>query len=306
MNAIRNFIYLDYEKMYSLSAQLFQGVIFESIAEKGYVFSEKNTLNDNAHQNPENTSVDNSSRVNYIKPYDYHYSMFEEKLSSLEKISHVSKSDLSLFSSHEEIEKSPFIKSTGEIIINDPLDLYNLTKNFKKISGHLNYISHAEVLNDIYVEMAKLDPSEKSAIAKLRAESKKIEEKIKYDSDCINETYNSHLAEVIKFSFGDNDIEVNQNLQTHIITAYMHRRFFKQDISSLVKKYSRKTVLNFTILGIATQYKKEQWEIPNIEFPMFRDAMKNLVVAQNDVEKTFSEPCHEEIVVEPIAMYTEI
>ncbi|OWF82638.1 hypothetical protein B4903_05370 [Yersinia frederiksenii] len=41
MSTIKNIIYLDYEKMYSLSAQLFNGVVFESIIEKGYSFSDK-------------------------------------------------------------------------------------------------------------------------------------------------------------------------------------------------------------------------------------------------------------------------
>lgn len=56
-NSIKNIIYLDYEKMYSLSAQLFKGVVFESLIEKGYSFSEKDSI-----KNFENNNTENDSR----------------------------------------------------------------------------------------------------------------------------------------------------------------------------------------------------------------------------------------------------
>lgn len=306
MSTIKNFIYLDYEKMYSLSAQLFKGVVFESIAEKGYVFSESNAFKENKNTSAEHTNTDKTSNINYIKPYDYHYSMFEEKLSELDKVNIINKENLDIFESRELIEKYPFIKSKGEIIITDPRELYQVTVNHKKVSGHFTYITNSGRLHEIYEELVSLTANQKQRIAELKSEAKKIEDAIKHETECINDTFHKHLAEIIKFSFGEDDIIITQNLERKIITAYMNREFFKQGIQSIVRKYARKTTSQFTILGMVTQYNKDEWEHPNIGAPEFRDAVQNIVLAQHDVEKTVSKPGDGELIIEPIAMYTEL
>ncbi|MBH3289510.1 hypothetical protein I5N29_03600 [Serratia marcescens] len=306
MSTIKNFIYLDYEKMYSLSAQLFKGVVFESIAEKGYIFSEGNTHNESKKTASEHTNTENTSRKNYIKPYDYHYAMFEEKLDELQKVIIIDKDNHDIFNPLNEIKNHPFIKSKGEIIITDPRELYEITLNHKKIAGHLKYITNSERLHAIYEELAALESNQKAQISLLRAEARKIEETIKHETECINDSYHKHLAEIIKFSFGEDDIQVTQNLKERIITAYMNRNFFKQSLQSIVKKYSRKTTSQFTMLGMVTQYKANDWMLPEIASPDFREAVKNIVLAQHELEQTFSQPGDGETVIEAIAMYTEL
>ncbi|VUS78421.1 DUF6414 family protein [Klebsiella huaxiensis] len=306
MNKIKNFIYLDYEKMYSLSAQLFQGVVFESIAEKGYVFSEKNSLQETKRTSAEHSSIDNTLKINYIKPYDHHYSMFEDKLHDLQKVIDVDKNNLMVFEDEELIKKHPFIKSKGEIIITDPNELYDMLNNFKDISGHINYISESQRLHDIYNELSSLDRTQKSKIGSLRSEAKNIEDEMKFKNECINDTYNKHLAEIMKFSFGEDDIIINQNLQEKLITTYMNRDFFKQKTQSIVKKYARKTSIEFVLFGVATQFKENDWVHPDIGSPEFRDAVKGIILAQHSIENTFSKPGNGEMVIEAISMYTEL
>ncbi|HHH1591149.1 TPA: hypothetical protein ACPZG2_004137 [Yersinia enterocolitica] len=301
MSTIKNIIYLDYEKMYSLSAQLFNGVVFESIIEKGYSFSDK----ENKDKRNENVTSDNDTRTNYIKPYDYHYSMFEKKLEEMNKITLLKPGEFSDEISFENINKAPFIKSVGKILITDPTALYSLTKEFKSYSEKLGYITGSSRINEIYEQMKSIPRSNKELLGNLKKEIKTIEEQLKYMSELMNQRYHDNLADIIKFSFGD-EIEINQVLGNYLVTTFMEREFFKLSISILIKRYSRKTVCDFTMLGILTQHDKESWEIPDIGFPDFRGATKDLINANHHIERTFLAPGTREIIIEPISMYTEL
>ncbi|HDL7421541.1 TPA: hypothetical protein PXN54_000201 [Yersinia enterocolitica] len=301
MSTIKNIIYLDYEKMYSLSAQLFKGVVFESIIEKGYSFSDKDSNN----KKNENIALDSDSRTNYIKPYDYHYSMFEQKLEELGKITTLNSGEFSDEISLDKIKLAPFIKSVGQILITDPVALHKITKEYKLLSEKLGYITGSGRINEIYEEMKLLPRDNKALLTNLGKEIKRIEEQLKYDSGLINERYHDYLADIIKFSFGD-EIEINQKLGNYLVTAFMERAFFKLSIPILLKRYARKTVCDFTMLGILTQYEKESWMLPEVGFPDFRNAAKNLINANYEVEMTFLAPGKSEIMIEPISMYTEL
>ncbi|MGP6469907.1 hypothetical protein [Rahnella aceris] len=301
MITIKNIIYLDYEKMYSLSAQVFKGVIFESIIEKGYSFSET----DRNSKTDEHSNTDHDSRKNYIKPYDYHYSMFEDKLLNLEKITMLEHGKFSERIDFSEIKLKPFIKSTGRVMVTDPLALYNLTKEFKDHNTRLKYITGSESISGLYESLQLLNKDDTKKIGIIKGQIKTLEAEIDYQANTINQKYHDYLAEVLKFSYGE-EIEINQVLGDYLVSAFMERNFFKLPISTLLKRYSRKTVTEFTMLGIVTQYKEKPWELPEISFPDFRKSAKNMVNANYDIEMTFLSPAAEEIIIEPIAMYTEL
>lgn len=299
-HSIKNIIYLDYEKMYSLSAQLFKGVVFESLIEKGYSFSEKDSF-----KKLENNSTENDSRKNYVKPYDYHYSMFERKLYELNKITTLSKGSFEDQVSFDKIKQHPFIKSTGAVIITDPVALTSLTKDFNKFTDHLGYVTSAGEINDLYSRLKVLKKNNKQQIADIRARIKSLEDDLAYIRTCANQKYHDSLAEILEFSYGT-EIEINQNMGEYIISGFFEREFLKQSVSTILKRYSRKTVTEFTILGILTQFKTDEWTTPEVGFNEFRGAIKDLNQANYNVEKTFLDVADKELILEPIAMYTEL
>lgn len=299
-NSIKNIIYLDYEKMYSLSAQLFKGVIFESLIEKGYSFSEKDSI-----KSFENNNTENDSRKNYVKPYDYHYSMFESKLYELDKITTLSKGAFHEKISLTKIKNHPFIKSTGVILITDPVALTKLTKDFNRFNDHLGYITNAGEINALYSTLKELTKNNKQKIADIRSKIKSLEDELAYIRTCSNQKYHDSLAEILEFSYGT-EIEINQNMGEYIISGFFEREFLKQSVSTILKRYSRKTVTEFTILGIPTQFKTDEWTIPDVGFNDFRGAIKALNQANYNVEKSFLDVADKELILEPIAMYTEL
>ncbi len=299
-SSIKNIIYLDYEKMYSLSAQLFKGVVFESLIEKGYSFSEKDSF-----KKTENSSTENDSRKNYIKPYDYHYSMFENKLYELDKITTLSKGSFESEISFDNIKKHPFIKSTGVVSITDPVALTNLTKDFTKLTDHLGYITGAGEINELYSKLKDLKKNNKQQIAEIRTRIKYLEDELEFIRTCANQKYHDSLAEVLEFSYGT-EIEINQMMGEYIISGFFEREFLKQSVSTILKRYSRKTVTEFTILGILTQFKTDEWFIPDVGFNEFRGAVKDINQGNYNVEKSFLDVADKELILEPIAMYTEL
>lgn len=298
--SIKNIIYLDYEKMYSLSAQLFKGVVFESLIEKGYSFSEKDAAN-----NLENNNTEHDNRKNFIKPYDYHYSMFERKLYELDKITTLTKGGYSQTVSFEDIKEHPFIKSTGKIVITDPVALTSLTKNFKKHVDNLGYMTGCGEINILHEELKSSNKNNKPLIANIKSKIKHLEDELEHIRACTNQKYYNSLAEILEFSYGE-EIEINQDMGEYIISGFFEREYLKQSISILLKRYARKTVTEFTILGILTQFKSNEWEIPDVGFNQFRGAIKNVNQANYNLEKTFLDVADKELILEPIAMYTEL
>lgn len=299
-NSIKNIIYLDYEKMYSLSAQLFQGVVFESLIEKGYSFSEKDSV-----QKLENSNTENDSRTNFVKPYDYHYSMFENKLYEVNKITTLSKGLFEKEISFDNIKRHPFIKSTGKISITDPVALTRLTKDFNKFTDHLGYITGAGEINSLYAELKEIGRQNKQQIASIKSRIKSLEDELEYIKKCSNQKYQDSLSEILEFSYGT-EIEVNQNMGEYLVSGFFEREFLKQSVSIFLKRYARKTVTEFTILGILTQYKTNEWNIPDVGFNDFRGAIKDINQANYNVEKSFLDVADKELIIEPIAMYTEL
>lgn len=298
--SIKNIIYLDYEKMYSLSAQLFKGVVFESLVEKGYSFSEKDNF-----KKLENSSTENDYRKNYIKPYDYHYSMFENKLYELNKITTLSKGSFDEEISFDRIKSHPFIKSTGVVSITDPVALTSLTKEFNKLTDHLGYVTGAGEINELHAKLKELQKNNKQQIAEIRSKIKHLEDELEFVRSCANQKYHDSLAEILEFSYGT-EIEINQSMGEYIVSGFFEREFLKQSVSTILKRYSRKTVTEFTILGILTQFKTDEWSIPDVGFNDFRGAIKELNQANYNVEKSFLDVADKELILEPIAMYTEL
>lgn len=310
MKAIKNIFYLDYEKMYSLSSQLFQGLTLESVVAEARQLSDaekkKSTLLD--AKELENILTDNFSLSKTVNLHDYNYSKFEDELEAQGKVLNIDeKFDLSKIPDN----LNKFVKSKGRILIIDPVSMCNLLERFKEESIRLQYISTHEDILEIDSQLVMLSYENqssaiKSEVAQLKSAKKKITDELELFGKKIDQKFYNELSKMVSFAAG-NDIQIHQVISPlNSISTFLTREFMKTNMESFVKRYSRKTVIDFTLFGMISQYNTQPMQIQQNENEKFKYAIRNVTDATYDLEATFSGPDEHEIIIDPIALYMEI
>ena len=88
----------------------------------------------------------------------------------------------------------------------------------------------------------------------------------------------------------------------------MNRSFLREPEELVIRKYSRKTEVEFTLFGIITQHQREKIEEleEKKDYDSIKEALMNLVSHISNVEATFTGRLSNEIIIDPIALYTEL
>src|SRR5699024_924915 len=140
MQKIKNFIYLDVDKVYSLSSQVFEGVTEYVISDKNKVDEElKNQKGPVGSGRVVADIMRTEMRISEKKYlHDQSYSLLEAKLKETKRVLEVEEGVGSedILSSNKWFFK---VKATG--IFNDLNSLQLTLSDFNKISNSLNYVS---------------------------------------------------------------------------------------------------------------------------------------------------------------------
>jgi len=115
------------------------------------------------------------------------------------------------------------------------------------------------------------------------------------------------LALILAYGFQD-QLEVQMNLEDKIFSANLNRSFLRESEDLVIRKYSRQTEVKFTLFGIITQWQRERLEDlqEKEDFDSIKEALMNLVSHLSNVEAKFTGRLSNEIIVDPIALYTEL
>lgn len=308
---IKNIIYLDEDKMYSLSSQLFEGVT-------EYVLNEKNLEKSESEEQKGPISsgrivgdiLKNSER-NTEKKFlnDYSYTLFEQKLIEEDKV--IVASDTSN-DFEESLGRKSFIKIKAKVTFNDINSIINTFGIFNELGKALTYVTVFEDIEGIESELAEARKTrnDKNRVSELTAELKKlkdidrlaIESGLKYDNKFLQ-----NLNFLLEYGLKD-QFEVEMKIPNRIVSANLNRDFLRGSEDLLIRKYSRETEVEFTLFGIVTQYKKEQLEITDEgnNYENMKDAMMHLVAHMTNLESAFTGRRSNEIIIDPIALYTEL
>jgi hypothetical protein len=308
---IKNFIYLDEEKMYSLSSQLFEGVT-------EYVLNESYSENENSEEQkgPVGSGrilgdILRNSERNTEKKFlnDYSYTIFEKKLLEDKRVLTVHGNDVEIEDAYQ--DKS-FIKITSKAIFNDIKSINATLKNFNKIGKAIAHITNFKVITEIKdsLEKAIQNTKDRNQKSKLHARYKSITNINKLATDSglqQDQSFLDDLSFVLTYGFQD-QLEVQMNPSKTIFSANLNRSFLREPEELVIRKYSRKTEVDFTLFGIITQYQREKLEDieEKEEFGSIKEALINLVSHLSNVEATFTGRLSNEIIVDPIALYTEL
>ncbi len=283
---IKNFIYLDEYKMYSLSSQIFEGIT-EYVSNSSNEETESNVL-EKLGEGKVLADILKKNDTTQEKKYlhDYSYTVFEKHLIENDKVLDINKTENFINS----IGSKSFIKITGKVIFND---IENLSKSIKE---------HNKMANSLIGVQLRASLNKKST----KKEKSSINQIIQNEATTMDEQFLKDLGYLLDFGFG-NQLEIQLEYNDNLFSTNLNEKYLREDKKLVIKKYGQKTEKEFTIFGIVTQYqklnKRTMKENPSNNFKI---ALMNAVLQQNEVKLSFTGKLENEIMIDPIAIYTEL
>ena len=317
MEAIKSFIYLDEYKMYSIGSQILEGMsesvtthqvseIQKGEEQKGPIRS-GNTLSDVlrvGHITQEQKSL-----------HDYAYTVFEERLRESSEI--VSLSANNIDENITQINVSSFVEIRGKVAIIDMNSLRDTIVNFNEISNALinvvNYSSIAPIKQQMEEKIkATKDRNEK---ARLKQMMKTLINEVSAKNPAANllgEDYIKDLETVLKYGFRD-QFAIRITIGPYIFWVECDTGNLREKKDLLIRRFSRFPEPEFVIVGTISQSLNQTDNVVNDyatsqcgeSLPM-KTAIMNLIEHLSAVDSSFTGRSENEIIVDPIAIYTEL
>jgi hypothetical protein len=312
---IKSFIYLDEEKMYSLSSQIFEGIT-------EYVLNEHSSKNQESEnqKGPVGSGkiladiIISSNKATEKKFFhDYSFTLFENHLIKEAQVLDLTGSELSLEGLKVTITDFSFIKIKAKSTFNDVNKITELFSDFNTIGEALAHMGAFERINELNSELAllKQQTQDRSRKSQLEAEHKKLtnlktlaKERNLYQ----DQKFLDNLVLLTKYGFSD-QFEITQSIGEVLFTSCLKRDFLRESEDMLVKKYSRKTEKEVVIFGIISQAfsgSKVELDEDGKNYSNMKAALLNLVDHLTNVENSISGRQENEVVIDPIAVYFEV
>jgi hypothetical protein len=308
---IRNIVYLDIEKMYSMSSQIFEGITEyvvsrreqskeESEGQKGPVGSGR-VLGDIIRNN----EIHSEGRV----LNDYSFSLFEKRLIEDGMVQDLTTSENN--DTFPDLQANRFVKVSALVTFNDMRSIRGTISNFNNFGKSLTCVTTFSELTNLRSAAAKLGNSKEEIIEKRKLDAKirdfsnldAMQKKIGLYNDPI---FLAELASTLEYGYQE-QFEVQLNYGKNIFSANLKRESLRESEDLLIKKYSRKTEVKFVLFGVITQVGEnlnEDKVVP--ENPQLKEALMGMVDMITNIESTFTGRLVNEVVIDPIALYTEL
>ena len=314
MANIKSFIYLDEYKMYSISSQIFEGLT-------EYIINyTKESKEDKEEQRGPITSgkvladiiSEESGKQEKKFLNDYSYLLFEQELMNTGKVLLAS----SLEEYKNKVGEYSFIKIKGKAIFNDIESIKNTARNFNDFGQALAHITGFPVFMQLQQEIRNSladnkDKNMKASIERQLKQSFDVKKIAAEQNLAMDATFLKHLEYLLDFAYKDY-FEIQIPYQNELLfTSIIDRQLLREKDDMLIKKYFRNTEKELTVFGIITQcdlVENNQELSGNVEADPtnLKSAIKTLTKAFSGVEKSFVGKLHNEIIIDPIAIYREL
>lgn len=310
---IRNILYLDVDKLHSMSSQAFEGVTEyilnerakgseQATEQKGPVGSGR-ILGDILLQH------EKVSEKRFL--IDHSFALFEKKLLDEKRLTDISDcGNIGLDLSH--IRANTFIRVKAKVAFNDMASIKETVANFNKVGHALaNVTNHAELLKARSILAAAKDanlPVEQLKHLESRIkELSKLDELKKATGLYQDPKFLEDLVTMLNFGY-QNLFEVQMKVGSHMFSANLKRECLREREDMLIRKYSRHTEVEFVLFGVVTQVEhaasKDVSEVP--EGAKLKEAVMAMIGMLSNLEGTFTGRLNNEIIIDPLAVYTEI
>lgn len=310
---MRNFLYLDEYKMYSLSSQLFEGVTDYILHESKTQKADNETQKGPVASGRVIAEIIETTSASIEKKFlhDYAYSIFEDKLSSSEKLTNVD-SSATFEELNPAINGNKFVRITARAQFLDSSDVVKTLDTLVDIQDSISIISNNDIRLEIIEKLTELgeNKSAKLSSGPLRAELLRLSKSQRPTDEVANERIQyKHLSTILAHGFKSR-LDISIQLSDCIVSADLKRKCLKDDEDFTFKTYSRVSNVELVILGIITQYRPIGFDDSNplieSDGENMRDILRNSANAIHGLERQFTLGDGNEIVLDPIAVYLEL
>ena len=310
---IKNFIYLDEDKMYSLSSQIFEGITEYVLSESGNTEEESESQKGPVGSGKVVGDILRSSQRVSERKYlhDYSYTLFEKHLEKIKKVFSVDVTTC-LSDIEENLEKFPFFKIKSQATFNDIKSINNTMTNFNEIGKALTRVTNQEEIREVEKELekAKSAVGDRNEKAKLQQQLKALTnvEKLAKESGLQrDQKFLDGLSFLLNYGFQE-QLEIQLELNGRLFSANLKRECLREGEELIIRKYARNTEKDFVLFGAVTQATGvgSKKTVSEEDPPSIKEALMELVASLSNVETTFTGRLSNEIIIDPIAVYTEL
>lgn len=303
---IKNFIYLNESKLYSFSSQLFEGVTEYILEQQHTEHTDQETQKGKLASGRVIADVIKEASSSTTKKFlhDHAFNLFESELIRTEDLLDVSKEPLS-FSDVCETNKSFIrIRAKGKFI--DLLEVQNLFGNYGKISEALATLPRTPDLQELERQKAENPKSVQFKQKQSDLDKEITKAKRLLSANLPAQSISSFIT--VMEHFGDDIVRFQQQVSEVTYSSCLSKENLRESLQHIYRKYSRKTAKEFIVLGFISH--SDGTQQPNIESvssnePFIRH-MVGLAENMHEIEQSFGRKADTEIIIEPIAIYTEL
>lgn len=315
---MKNIIYLDEGKLFSLSSQLFSGTTEYIIREESKSDEEKTEQKGPVASGRLLADAMRSGEKTIEKRvlHDFAYARFEDDLISSGRISQIDANtfDPKILSG----STKSFVKIKARAEFFDTRKITELFSSFNKLGAALSYSQSYGLTDDLraaYDERISGAKS-KSEAGKLKQEKlnaieavmKSVNPKLHQD-----EKFLESLAMVTEYGYAGH-FEVIQSVSDYSYSSVLNREYFREPEDLMIRKYSRATSVDLVLVGMVTQAGSvedgpDDEPVLPVDLPdgsSMRNAIINLSRHMGGIERTLTGKEKFEVVVDPIALYVLI
>ncbi len=309
--SLKNFIYVDTEKVYSIASQLLGGVTETSRQEEGMALEESDSSKGKLLEGLSHTDTvmnsKNSTRVS--TPHDYYISEFLKVLNENNKIYTI---DESYCQGHA---VGKLVKITAQVWFDDFNKIYEFAKNAGDLFGALGLMQFKERFSNIeeYLENTPKNSrnSDEYQIAKkIYNQRNNPKQLAKIFDPNLDEDNFKPMIPILDFAYSD-FFRLRQSVGGLKILSFIDREFLRDNEHTLIRKLSRKSRIDLTVVGIITQdlLCENDARVNDEENSDDGDMMakfEEMQSAMKEMEETFVNKKDNEIIVDPLIVYMDI
>ncbi|NRF60933.1 DUF6414 family protein [Vibrio coralliilyticus] len=305
---IKNFIYLDEQKLYSFSSQLFEGitdyVLNEQYLDKATEKSSKDGTPITSSQVIANVIRETSRTTEKKFLHDHAFNLFEQEVLSTDQLLDLTTAELSSLDSIANTDK-PFVKIKAQGHFIDLQELSHLFSYFNDIGQAVAVLPLTQEFQEL--ETLKVENKQSKAVKDLQSKLDKQVRTLKANGLSLPSTSTQGFKTILEH-FGDNIVRFQQDYGSIAFTSCLDSSSLREPLKAIYRKYSRKTAKEFTVIATVSHAIGTQ-DVTSTTPPEGSNMLahfKEMGEHLYDLEQKFTGKGENEVLLEPIAIYTEL
>lgn len=303
---IKNFIYLNESKLYSFSSQLFEGVTEYILEQQHTEHTDQETQKGKLATGRVIADVIKEAASSTTKKFlhDHAFNLFEDELIQSNGLLDVSTETLS-FSDVCQSQKS-FIRIRAKGTFIDLVEIQNFFNNYAEISEALATLPRTVDIQELERNKANHPKSQDT-----KNQQSNLDKEIKIATLMLSANLPRQSVkgfQTVIENFGDDIVRFQQQVSDVTFSSCLSQEHLRESLQHIYRKYSRKTAKEFTVLGFISHSDGTQKpDMKNVSVQeSFIQHMIGLAENMHDLEEKFAGKKTNEIIIEPIAIYTEL